>query len=98
VNLLRDMGYSNVKVKIGDGYKGWEEYAFFDAIIVTCAPIEIPHALKSQLKEGGRIIIPVGSSYYQDLVYLRRVDNRIKEERVFPVGFVPMVDTSGKKY
>jgi len=69
VNLLRDMGYSNVKVKIGDGYQGWEEYAPFDAIIVTCTPTEIPHALKSQLKEGGRINIPVGSSYYQDLVY-----------------------------
>jgi len=96
--LLQEMGYSNIKVKIGDGYQGWEEYAPFDAIIVTCAPTEIPNALKNQLKEGGRIIIPVGSLYYQNLVYLRKVNNQIKEEKVFPVRFVPMVDTSGKKY
>jgi len=96
--LLQEMGYSNIKVKIGDGYQGWEEYAPFDAIIVTCAPTEIPNALKNQLKEGGRIIIPVGSLYYQNLVYLRKVNNQIKEEKVFPVRFVPMVNTSGKKY
>jgi len=96
--LLQEMGYSNIKVKIGDGYQGWEEYAPFDAIIVTCAPTEIPNALKNQLKEGRRIIIPVGSLYYQNLVYLRKVNNQIKEEKVFPVRFVPMVNTSGKKY
>lgn len=96
--LLQEMGYSNVKVKIGDGYQGWEKYAPFDAIIVTCAPTEIPNALKNQLKEGGRIIIPVGSLHYQNLVYLKKVNNQIKEEKVFPVRFVPMVDTSGKKY
>lgn len=95
--LLREMGYDNVKVKIGDGYQGWKKYAPFDAIIVTCAPTEIPNALKNQLNEGGRIIIPVGS-FYQNLVYLRKVDNKIKKEKVFPVRFVPMVDTSGKKY
>ena len=95
--LLQEMGYDNVKVKIGDGYKGWEEYAPFDAIIVTCAPTEIPNALKNQLIEGGRIIIPVGS-FYQNLIYLKKVDNKIKKKKVFPVRFVPMVDTSGKKY
>jgi protein-L-isoaspartate(D-aspartate) O-methyltransferase len=91
------MGYDNVKVKIGDGYQGWKEYAPFDAIIVTCAPTEIPDALKNQLNEGGRIIIPVGS-FYQNLVYLKKVDNKIKKKKVFPVRFVPMIDTSGKKY
>ncbi len=96
--LLSEMGYSNIKVKIGDGYQGWEEYAPFDAIIVTCAPTEIPIALKNQLKEGGRMIIPVGSSYYQELVYLRKIDNQLLEEKVLPVMFVPMVDSIGKKY
>jgi len=96
--LLREMGYSNVKVKIGDGYQGWEEYAPYDAIIVTCAPTEIPVALKRQLRDGGRMIIPVGSSRYQDLIYMRKIENQLIEERVFPVLFVPMVDTTGKKY
>ena len=96
--LLSEMGYSNIKVKIGDGYQGWEEYAPFDAIIVTCAPTEIPIALKNQLKEGGKMIIPVGSSYYQELVYLRKIDNQLLEEKVLPVLFVPMVDSIGKKY
>lgn len=95
--LLREMGYNNVKVKIGDGYHGWKKYAPFDAIIVTCAPTEIPDDLKNQLIEGGRIIIPVGS-FYQNLVYLKKVNNKIKKEKVFPVRFVPMVDSSGKKY
>jgi len=96
--LLQEMGYGNVKVKIGDGYQGWEEYAPFDAIIVTCAPTEIPVALKAQLKAGGRMIIPVGSFYHQELVYLRKINDQLIEESVFPVLFVPMVDTTGKKY
>lgn len=96
--LLREMGYNNVKVKIGDGYQGWKEHAPFDAIIVTCAPTDIPAPLKKQLKEGGRMIIPVGSSYHQELVYLRKKDNRLIEEKVLPVLFVPMVDSTGKKY
>lgn len=97
-SLLSEMNYSNIKVKIGDGYQGWEEYAPFDAIIVTCAPTEIPVALKNQLKEGGRMIIPVGSSYYQELVYLRKIDNQLLEQKVLPVMFVPMVDSTGRKY
>ncbi|NQV15184.1 protein-L-isoaspartate(D-aspartate) O-methyltransferase [bacterium] len=96
--LLGEMGYDNIKVKIGDGYQGWKEYAPFDAIIVTCAPTRIPKALKNQLREGGRMIIPVGSAYRQDLVLLRKIKNRLVEERVLPVLFVPMVDTTGKKY
>lgn len=96
--VLQEMGYSNVKVKIGDGYEGWEEHAPFDAIIVTCAPTEIPAALKHQLKEGGRMVIPIGSSYRQELVYLRKINKQLIKERTLPVLFVPMVDTTGKKY
>ncbi len=96
--LLQDMGYANVQVKIGDGYQGWPEHAPFDAIIVTCSPAKIPPALKNQLREGGRMIIPVGSAARQDLVLLRKTGNRLKEEKVLPVLFVPMVDTIGTKY
>jgi len=96
--LLEKLGYENVRVKIGDGYQGWEGYAPFDAIIVTCAPSQVPTPLKDQLKEGGRMIIPVGSLYRQDLVLLRKLDNQLLEEKVLPVLFVPMVDTTGNTY
>lgn len=96
--LLKELGYTNVKVKIGDGYKGWQEHAPYDAIIVTCAPSHVPAPLKEQLKEGGRMIIPVGGRFNQSLVLLRKIDNALEEENVLPVLFVPMVDPTGKKY
>ena len=96
--LLEELDYQNIKVKVGDGYLGWEAYAPFDAIIVTCAPTREPSNLKNQLKEGGRMIIPVGSSYSQNLVLLRKANNQLLEEKILPVLFVPMVDPSGKKY
>ncbi len=96
--LLRELGYANVKVKVGDGYKGWKEHAPFDAIIVTCAPTHVPGPLKEQLKEGGRMIVPVGDSYDQRLVYIQKIDNELKQQNEFPVMFVPMVDPAGKKY
>lgn len=96
--LLKELGYTNVKVKIGDGYKGWKEHAPYDAIIVTCAPSHVPAPLKEQLKEGGRMIIPVGGRFNQSLVLLRKIDNALEEENVLPVLFVPMVDPTGKKY
>ena len=96
--LLEELGYENIKVKIGDGYQGWETYAPFDAIIVTCAPTQVPAPIKNQLKEGGRMVIPVGSLYRQNLVLLRKLNNQLIEEKILPVLFVPMVDTSGKTY
>ncbi len=96
--LLKDLGYSNVKVKIGDGYKGWKEHAPFDAIIVTCAPTHVPAPLKDQLKEGGRMIIPVGEAYAQKLIYIQKINNELKQQSEFPVRFVPMVDHEGKTY
>ncbi|MFO7853426.1 MAG: protein-L-isoaspartate(D-aspartate) O-methyltransferase [Bacteroidota bacterium] len=95
---LSDQGYDNVHVKIGDGYKGWEEHAPYDAIIVTCAPNRIPDPLKEQLAEGGLMIIPVGDRGIQYLILNRKKNGRIRQQNVLPVRFVPMVDEKGKKY
>jgi len=97
-DLLRELGYENVRVKIGDGYEGWKEHAPFDAIIVTCAPTHVPEPLKEQLKEGGRMIIPVGEAYNQNLVLLRKIGDTLKQERTLPVRFVPMINEAGDKY
>jgi protein-L-isoaspartate(D-aspartate) O-methyltransferase len=86
---LRELGYTNIDVKTGDGYVGWEEFAPFDAIIVTCATSHIPQPLLDQLKEGGRLVIPVGD-YYQELKKITRVKGQIKTEDIIPVVFVPM--------
>jgi protein-L-isoaspartate(D-aspartate) O-methyltransferase len=86
---LNRLGYTNVFVKIGDGYQGWPEKAPFDAIIVTCAPERIPRPLVEQLKEGGRMIIPVGYGT-QELVLLQKNKGRIEQRTVLPVRFVPM--------
>ncbi len=64
---LADLGYKNVFVKVGDGFKGWPEHAPFDKIIVTCSPEKVPQALVEQLAEGGRMIVPVGERYQQTL-------------------------------
>ena len=87
---LKRLGYTNVHVRAGDGYKGWSEAAPFDAIVVTCAPEEVPQPLIEQLKEGGRMIIPVGPLYEQSLHLLRKKDGRIERQTVLPVRFVPM--------
>ncbi len=96
--LLNELGHDNVHVRIGDGYEGWAEHAPFDAIVVTCAPTDIPPPLKEQLAEGGRMIIPVGRAYSQELVRLRKKGGELVEESVLPVRFVPMVDDAGKPY
>ncbi|MBD3321019.1 MAG: protein-L-isoaspartate(D-aspartate) O-methyltransferase [Chitinivibrionales bacterium] len=96
--LLDSLGYENVKVRIGDGYKGWPKHAPFDAVIVTCAPTSVPTPLKGQLKDGGRLIIPVGESSDQELILLRKQDDLLKPEDAIPVRFVPMVDEKGETY
>ncbi|MFH1476007.1 MAG: protein-L-isoaspartate(D-aspartate) O-methyltransferase [Verrucomicrobiota bacterium] len=83
-------GYRHVHILTGDGYKGWPEYSPFDAIIVTCAPDEMPKALVDQLKEGGRLIAPVGRGS-QRLIILRKQHGQVKQEEDLPVRFVPMV-------
>jgi protein-L-isoaspartate(D-aspartate) O-methyltransferase len=88
---LQRLGYKNVHVKVGDGYKGWPEEAPFDAIIVTCAPEKVPQPLVDQLKEGGRIVIPVGERFAQQLYLLEKNKGQLKESATLPVRFVPMV-------
>lgn len=83
-------GYRGVRVLAGDGYKGWPEFSPFDAIILTCAPNEMPKALVDQLAEGGRLIAPVGR-LFQRLIILRKKDGRIEQQEDLPVRFVPMV-------
>ncbi|HEY3119264.1 MAG TPA: protein-L-isoaspartate(D-aspartate) O-methyltransferase [Vicinamibacteria bacterium] len=86
---LARLGYKNVKVRSGDGYLGWPEAAPFDAIIVTAAAPRIPEPLKDQLKEGARLVIPVGDEY-QELMVVTRRGGGFEEQRVIPVRFVPM--------
>ena len=89
---LKKLGYHNVRVRIGDGYKGWPEKAPFDAVIVTCAPDKIPESLVRQLKEGGRMIIPVGKAgSVQKLVRAVKKKGSLVANGVMLVRFVPMV-------
>ncbi len=97
-DALREMGYRNVTVRVGDGYAGWKEEAPFDAVIVTCAPSHVPEALLTQLADGGRMVIPVGGGMAQELVVLRKVGEDVHERVVVPVRFVPMVGESGGRY
>jgi protein-L-isoaspartate(D-aspartate) O-methyltransferase len=92
---LKQLGYSNLKLRVGDGYRGWPEAAPFDAIMVTAAPDHIPPALIDQLSEGGRLVVPVGR-FHQELVRIRRTPKGIKQEELLPVRFVPMVGEAEK--
>jgi protein-L-isoaspartate(D-aspartate) O-methyltransferase len=86
---LAELGYDNVVVITGDGYRGLPEQAPFDGIIVTAAPEKIPQPLIDQLAVGGRLVIPVGGRF-QELMVLERTREGIQSRRVFPVRFVPM--------
>ncbi len=97
-NLLKVLGYSNIHVKAGDGYLGWEEHGPYDAVIVTCAPTHVPDPLTKQLAEGGRMIIPVGQRGVQELVLLTKKKGKLVKHSVLPVRFVPMVDDQNRNY
>ncbi|MCX7635065.1 MAG: protein-L-isoaspartate(D-aspartate) O-methyltransferase [Syntrophales bacterium] len=90
--------YKNVQVRSGDGYQGWPEAAPFDAIMVTCAPTKVPLPLVAQLKEGGRMVIPVGERWAQKLYVFTKRQDKLIEEEVVDVLFVPMVDPQGRVY
>lgn len=89
-NDLERLNYDNIHIKIGDGYHGWEEHAPFDAIVVTAGAEYIPPPLIKQLKDGGRMIIPVGSEFRtQQLVLVEKIDGETRSRNLMPVRFVP---------
>ena len=98
---LEKLGYQNIHLHTGDGFKGWpehnheneHEYAPFDAIIVTAAPANIPPALIEQLKPGGRLVIPTGEPYQTQTLYrcIKESTGQLTKKRTLPVAFVPMV-------
>jgi len=95
---LAQLGYNNAHAKIGDGFQGWPEVAPFDAIIVTCAPDKVPQPLTQQLKEGGRMIIPVGTGMMdQQLYLLEKKDGELAQRAILPVRFVLMAGEAAKK-
>ncbi len=86
---LKDHGFVNVQVRAGDGFLGWPEAAPFDAIIITCAPPEVPEPLIEQLAEGGRLIVPLGDDF-QMLTLFKKVEGQLEKTSIIPVRFVPM--------
>jgi protein-L-isoaspartate(D-aspartate) O-methyltransferase len=89
---LRRLGYRNVSVKTGDGNAGWPEHAPFDGIIVTAAAAAVPEALPAQLRNGGRLVIPVGQRDGQDLMLIEKSgDGEISQRSLLRVAFVPLV-------
>ncbi len=95
---LKELGYNQVRLKSGDGYFGWEEFAPFDAIIVTCAANHIPPSLIKQLKEGGRLILPLGSTtYFQTLTLITKKGGQTDVQHLMGVAFVPMTGEAQKK-
>ena len=90
-NRLKILGYKNITIRWGDGYKGWPEEAPFDRIIVTAAPPEIPQALIEQLGIGGEMVIPVGTRLQEIVVVEKSESGEISKKKVLPVRFVPMI-------
>jgi protein-L-isoaspartate(D-aspartate) O-methyltransferase len=87
---LRKLGYENVHVRVGDGFKGWPEHAPFDKIIVTCSPEKIPQPLIDQLKEGGKMLIPLGDRYQQSLCMVTKRAGKLERQVLETTFFVPM--------
>ncbi|MDO5566665.1 MAG: protein-L-isoaspartate(D-aspartate) O-methyltransferase, partial [Planctomycetia bacterium] len=95
--LLKKLKYDNVFCRIGDGYKGWEDAAPFDKIIVTCSPEAIPQPLIDQLKEGGKMLIPVGDRYHQYFYLCTKKGSELEKEVLIPAFFVPMTGEAEEK-
>ena len=94
---LKQLGYKNVHAKIGDGFKGWPEHAPFDKIIVTCSPENVPQPLIDQLKEGGKMLIPLGERYQQVFHLLEKKGGKLTQKKLIPTLFVPMTGISEDK-
>jgi len=92
VQRLKTLGYTNVQVRVGDGYNGWEEHAPYDSILVTAAASHVPPPLVRQLKAGGRMVIPVGAAFMvQQLMLIEKnLDGTVSTRQILPVTFVPL--------
>jgi protein-L-isoaspartate(D-aspartate) O-methyltransferase len=90
VAVHKDLGYTNIHARVGDGYEGWPDAAPFDAIIVTCAPQKVPKPLFDQLKEGGRMVIPLGDRFHQTVHLIVKRDGERVDRELKPTLFVPM--------
>ena len=88
---LARLGYLTVKIRVGDGHRGWPEYAPYDAILVSAAASEVPPRLFGQLREGGRMMVPVGPAFSQELQLIRKVDGRAETQSLEGCRFVPLV-------
>ncbi len=96
--VIKDLKYTNIHSKVGDGYAGWPDQAPFDAIIVTCAPTKIPPPLVEQLKEGGRMVIPLGDRYNQAVFLMVKENGKLVEKaKLRPTLFVPMTGKAQKE-
>ena len=93
----KELGYKNIHTRIGDGYAGWPEAAPFDAIIVTCAPTKVPAPLIEQLKEGGRMVIPLGGQFDQRVHLMIKKDGKLVDKVLKPTLFVPMTGKAQKE-
>ncbi len=93
----KEVGYKNIHTRVGDGYEGWPEAAPFDAIIVTCAPEEIPQPLVDQLKDGGRMVIPLGNRFTQTVWLVTKKDGKLTKRELKPTLFVPMTGKAQKE-
>jgi len=98
VSTLHSLNYTNFKSLIGDAYKGWEKHAPYHRIIVTCAPSHIPEKLMEQLAENGKMIIPYGQKFSQELVLIEKQGGKLTQKHILPVRFVPMKNKFGTEY
>jgi protein-L-isoaspartate(D-aspartate) O-methyltransferase len=96
-SILKELGYNNVHFLVGDGTRGWPEEAPFDGIVVTAGAPRIPEPLVAQLADGGRLVIPVGGGWSQELMIVRKVKGKIEEEPVCGCVFVPLLGEFGWK-
>ncbi len=96
-SALASLGYDNVKVRLGDGYRGWPEEGPFDAIILTAAPPEVPKPLLDQLKIGGKMVLPEGGGHVQELLVITRTETGPERQRIAAVRFVPMTGEARQK-
>lgn len=94
-DLFRQLGYDNISIHVGDGTLGWLEHALYEAIIITAAAPEIPRPLTDQLAEGGRLVAPIGGSWSQSLVRVRKQRGHLRRQELTSVAFVPLIGQHG---